>query len=182
MKAPNGVAVDTSDNVYIVSQHKLQFNRAGNLLNTVGGSGKDMSSRPESVAVYENYVFVCDDGNERIQVFNLDLKYIRTISRSQASIVIKWNCQAKRMQMILSLFTLLILLKIQFMLSVSMGHLYQRLVKVIWIHQQMFTLLGSLYVVDCQVISQCGPSGELVTSFQIRITLKQAVKELYNRQ
>ena len=175
MSVPNGVAVDTSDNVYIVSQHKLQkFNRAGNLLNTVGstdeGSGNDMLSRPESVAVYENYVFVCDDGNERIQVFNLDLKYIRTISRSQASDcnkmeIVKPNLDANDT------------------VSLYIADIIENTIHVVSFNGTFVRKIGEgdldsptdvhiagefVYVVDCQgYITVYRTSGELVTSFQI---------------
>lgn len=185
MSVPNGVAIDTSDNVYIVSQHKLQkFNRAGNLLNAVGstdeGSGNDMLSRPESVAVYESYVFVCDDGNERIQVFNLDLKYIRTIHyKSQASDcnkieIVKPNLDSNDT---VSLYIVDIIENTTHVVNFN-GTFLRKIGEGDLDSPTDVHIAGEfMYVVDCQgYITVYRTSGELVTSFQIENHTEKSCK------
>ena len=81
MVLPKGTAIDEADNVYVSSLHKLQkFTSTGGLIRFVG---KDMEGRkegelndPRSVT---NRVYVCDRNNHRIQVFDLDLKFVQSI-------------------------------------------------------------------------------------------------------
>lgn len=178
MSVPKGVAVDNSDNVYVVSQHKLQkFNRAGNLLNAVRlRRGNDTLSRPESVAVYESYVFVCDDGNELIHVFNLDLKYKRTIDRSQASDCNKIEIVKPNLDSV----------------TVYIVDIIQNTVHVVSFNGTFLRKIGEddldsptdvhiagefMYVVDCQgYITVYRTSGELVTSFQIENHTEKSCK------
>ena len=82
MKYPTGVAVDSDDNVYVASDHKLQkFSRDGHLIKCVGqqGSKDGEFGRPGGVRFHHGHVYVCDRGNNRIQVFDTDLNFIRTI-------------------------------------------------------------------------------------------------------
>ena len=82
MRYPTGVAVDSDDNVYVASQHKLQkFSRDGHLIKCVGQEGrKDGEFRqPIGVRLHHGHVYVCDRDNNRIQVFDTDLNFIRTI-------------------------------------------------------------------------------------------------------
>ena len=81
MRYPKGVAVDNDDNVYVASEHKLQkFSRDGHLIKCVGqyGSKDGEFNCPTGVKIHHGYVYVCDQYNDRIQVFDTDLNFIRT--------------------------------------------------------------------------------------------------------
>ena len=79
---PKGIAVDDMDNIYVSSQHKLQkFTSSGELIKCVGGKGgkEGEFDDPHGVTLYDNQVYVCDHNNHRIQVFDLDLNFVRSI-------------------------------------------------------------------------------------------------------
>ena len=79
---PAGVAVDDMDNIYVSSQHKLQkFTSSGELIKCISqrGSKEAKFIDPRGVTIHSNQVFVCDRGNNRIKVFDLDLNFIRSI-------------------------------------------------------------------------------------------------------
>ena len=63
------------------SEHKLQkFTSSGELIKCVGKSGnREKFSNPRGVTLYNNEVYVCDSNNHRIQVFDLDLNFVRSI-------------------------------------------------------------------------------------------------------
>ena len=72
---PESIAVDDMDNIYVSSRDKMQkFSSSGELIKWVG-----MDSKPDGVTLYNNEVYVCDTGNNQIQVFDLDLNFIRSI-------------------------------------------------------------------------------------------------------
>ena len=82
MEYPAGVAIDDTDNIYVSSNYKLQkFTGSGELIKCVGqrGSKEGELNDPRGVALYDNQVYVCDRNNHRIQVFDLDLNFIRSI-------------------------------------------------------------------------------------------------------
>ena len=82
MRFPTGVGVDSDDNVYVASYHKLQkFSRDGHLIKCVGqhGSKDGEFKKPQGVRLYCGCVYVCDRLNYRIQVFDTDLNFIQTI-------------------------------------------------------------------------------------------------------
>ena len=82
MKLPAGIAIDDMDNIYVTSYHKLQkFTSSGELIKCVGqrGSKEGEFNDPLGLALHNNEVYVCDHDNHRIQVFDLDLNFIRTI-------------------------------------------------------------------------------------------------------
>ena len=82
MKYPAGVAVDSTDNIYVSSEHKLQkFTSSGELIKCIGrrGSKEGEFNDPRGVTIHSNQVYVCDKDNHRIQVFDLDLNFIRSI-------------------------------------------------------------------------------------------------------
>ena len=82
MRFPTGVGVDSDDNVYVASHHKLQkFSRDGHLIKCVDQYGsKDGEFRePKGLRLHHGHVYVCDGLNYRIQVFDTDLNFIRTI-------------------------------------------------------------------------------------------------------
>ena len=76
MMFPQGIAIDNKDNIYVTSTHKLQkFNCNHDLIKTVESGFND----PYGITLYDDEVYVCDCNMHRIQVFNLDLDYIRSI-------------------------------------------------------------------------------------------------------
>ena len=83
MEEPTCIAIDEKDNIYVSSSHKLQkFTSSGELIKCVGqrGSKEGEFDDPRGVTLYNNHVYLCDRKNDRIQVFDLDLKFIRSIS------------------------------------------------------------------------------------------------------
>ena len=82
MISPARVAVDDTDSIYVSSQHKLQkFTSSGELIKCIGrrGSKNGEFDDPRGVTIHSNQVYVCDTDNNRIQVFDLDLNFIRSI-------------------------------------------------------------------------------------------------------
>ena len=79
MAFPMGIAIDNADNIYVSSYHKLQkFTSSGELIECVGQREGEFNE-PLGVTLYDNQVYVCDSNNHRIQVFDLDLNFIRSI-------------------------------------------------------------------------------------------------------
>ena len=82
MKFPAGIAVDDMDNIYVGNIYKLQkFTSRGELIKCVGqrGSKEGEFYVIHGLTVYREQVYVCDHNNHRIQVFDLDLNFIRSI-------------------------------------------------------------------------------------------------------
>ena len=80
-RLPLSIAIDSNDNVYVTSEHKLQkFNRNGEFVKSVGsgseGSKPGEFNMPRGVKVHQNQVYVCDFHNHRVQVFDLELSFI----------------------------------------------------------------------------------------------------------
>ena len=81
MNYPRGIATYDADNIYVSSQHKLQrFTDRGELIKCVGqrGSKEGEFIDPRGVTLYDNQVYVCDGYNHHIQVFDLDLNFLRS--------------------------------------------------------------------------------------------------------
>ena len=79
---PRGIATDNTDNIYVSSQDKLQkFTSSGELTNCIDKCGRKEGEfdTPRGVTLYNNQVYVCDSDNNRIQVFDLDLNFVRSI-------------------------------------------------------------------------------------------------------
>ena len=75
---PRGIAIDDMDNIYLSSMHKLQkFTSKGELIKCVGKEGE--FNYPRGVTLHDNQVYVCDTNNHRIQVFDLNLNFVRSI-------------------------------------------------------------------------------------------------------
>ncbi len=75
--APSGIAIDSSDDIYVVDSGSSQirkYDSTGKLLLSWGnlGSGNGQLLHPSGIFVGEKYVFVTDTGNARIDVFNKD--------------------------------------------------------------------------------------------------------------
>ena len=80
--SPAGIAIDDTDNIYVCSDHKLQkFTSSGELIKCVGqkGSRKGKFNIPRGVTLYNSHMYMCEYFNNRIQVFDLDLNFIRSI-------------------------------------------------------------------------------------------------------
>ena len=79
---PAGIATDDTDNIYMSSEHKMQkFTSSGKLIKCIGKEGRKEGEfdNPRGVTLYDNQVYVCDRNNHRIQVFDLDLNFVRSI-------------------------------------------------------------------------------------------------------
>ena len=82
MKYPAGIATDDSGNIYVSSERKLQkFTSTGELIKCVGRKGgkEGKFDDPRGLTLRDNLVYVCDHINNRIQVFDLDLNFVRSI-------------------------------------------------------------------------------------------------------
>ena len=82
MIRPAGIATDDSGNIYVSSEHKLQkFTSTGELIKCVGqrGGKEGEFNVPRGLTLRDNLVYVCDINNNRIQVFDLDLNFVRSI-------------------------------------------------------------------------------------------------------
>ena len=82
MKFPAGIATDDADNIYVSSQHKLQkFTSRGGLIKYTKEKGKKEGEfdDPHRLTLYHNEVYVCDSNNHCIQIFELDLNFVRFI-------------------------------------------------------------------------------------------------------
>ena len=79
---PRGIATDYCGNVFVSSDHKLQrFTSSGELLKYVGQEGGEEGEfdEPRGLTLHDNLVYVCDRNNHRIQVFDFDLNFVRSI-------------------------------------------------------------------------------------------------------
>ena len=79
---PAGVATDDSGNIYVSSRHKLQkFTSTGELIKCVGRKGgkEGEFDVARGLTLRDNLVYVCDCDNHCIQVFDLDLNFVRSI-------------------------------------------------------------------------------------------------------
>ena len=82
MISPAGIATDDSCNIYVSSLHKLQkFTSTGELIKCVGREGgkEECFGFIQGLTLRDNLVYVCDRYNHRIQVFDLDLNFVRFI-------------------------------------------------------------------------------------------------------
>ena len=81
MKTAEGVAVDQDDNLYVTdrSEHCLvKFNSGLKLLKKLEGKvGYLNMNSPIGVAVHDERVLVCDNGNSRVVILNRDLEFIK---------------------------------------------------------------------------------------------------------
>ena len=81
-RGPTGVTIDSDDNIYVSSANQVKkFSSDGQLVKTVGKSGNREGEfvSPEGLAHHKGLLYVCDTLNNRIQVLDADLNYIRSI-------------------------------------------------------------------------------------------------------
>ena len=82
---PKNIVTDSVDNLYVSSDHKLQkFSSSGVLVRCIGskqgvGTQKGEFNFPRGITLYNEQAYVCDSKNDRIQVFDLDLNFVRSI-------------------------------------------------------------------------------------------------------
>ena len=82
MEFPAGIATDDIDSIYVSSEHKLQkFTSSGKLIKCIGQKGRKEGELddPRGVTLFDNQVYVFDYDNHRIQVFDLNLNFVRFI-------------------------------------------------------------------------------------------------------
>ena len=84
MEKPGGVALDSTGNIYVTSNHKLQkFSMAGELLKDIGshkpGTENSEFNTPRGIVINNQKVYICDSQNGRIQVFDLNLTFVKNI-------------------------------------------------------------------------------------------------------
>ena len=82
MTSPAGIATDDKDNIYVTSEHKLQkFTSRGELIKCVRREGRKEGefNDPRGITVHNSEVYVCDRNNHRIQVFDQELNFMRSI-------------------------------------------------------------------------------------------------------
>ena len=86
MKYPQGIAIDDMENIYVCCENKLQtFTSNGELIKCIGKEGGKEGRKegefddPRGVTLHDNQVYVCDANNHRIQVFDLNLNFVRSI-------------------------------------------------------------------------------------------------------
>jgi DNA-binding beta-propeller fold protein YncE len=85
MQEPADIAFGPQGDVFVVEGHGrgegrvLRFNKSGTLLTSWGGIGKapGQFDQPHSILVNDGQVFVADRENRRVQVFDLNGKYIK---------------------------------------------------------------------------------------------------------
>lgn len=84
MLNPVGVAVDDEGYVYVTSEHKLlKFcGETGQIVEYVGEQEGDSDlefDSPLGLAIHHREIYISDQKNGRIQVFNFDLNFVRSI-------------------------------------------------------------------------------------------------------
>ena len=93
LNSPSGIAVDASGNIYIVDSENYRVRKVENgLITTIAGKGRSRNpiwedgiatnkdlENPTAVAIWQDKVYVCDAGTNRIRFFGAD-GIIRTIA------------------------------------------------------------------------------------------------------
>ena len=82
---PYGVAVDEDSNIYVTDWESHRLSSDGKLVKSVGGEGDKTGQfgLPSGIALsQDNKLFVCDRCNDRIQVFDTNLKFIFCIGKA----------------------------------------------------------------------------------------------------
>ena len=78
---PQGIACDSSENVYVADRenHRVQvFTAEGKFVRMFGrhGQGKGELDRPISIAVHDGLLYVCEGVNGRVSVFTLEGQFV----------------------------------------------------------------------------------------------------------
>jgi DNA-binding beta-propeller fold protein YncE len=81
-KFARGIEVESkTGSVFISGNHKLQkYNSCGELVKEIGdvtpGAQPGELHEPNDVRFHKNRIYICDSGNGRVQIFDLDLNYV----------------------------------------------------------------------------------------------------------
>ena len=80
---PNGVAVDKDDNIYVSDDGNsslFKFSKEGKLMKVVGQRGAQPGefSDLSMIKVINDKLYVCDCGNDRVQILNTELEYVNS--------------------------------------------------------------------------------------------------------
>jgi DNA-binding beta-propeller fold protein YncE len=81
-RGPTGVTIDGDDNVYVSCvDHIEKYSRDGHLVKSVGksGHGEGEFISPEGLVHHKGLVYICDTHNNRIQIYDTDLNYVKTM-------------------------------------------------------------------------------------------------------
>jgi hypothetical protein len=94
LESPQGVAVDVQGNVWVSDYQNNrieEFSPSGSFIRTCGtkGSGEGQFNGPTGIAVNPasdiyrgGYIYVSDSGNDRIEVFSPECKYVESIGKA----------------------------------------------------------------------------------------------------
>ena len=81
-RGPTGITVDNEDNVYVSCVDRIEkFSSDGQHIKSLGKSGHKEGEfiSPEGLTYHKGHIYVCDTLNNRIQVLDTDLNYVKTI-------------------------------------------------------------------------------------------------------
>ena len=81
--SPIGVAVDKDDNIYVSDDDNcslLKFSKEGKLMKVVGQKGAQPGEfrSLSMIKVINDKLYVCDSGNNRVQILNTELEYLNS--------------------------------------------------------------------------------------------------------
>ena len=81
---PSGVAVDKDDNIYVtdmVNSLLFKFNKEGKLMKVVGREGTQPGEFKylSTIKIINDKLYVCDRGNNRVQILNTELEYVNIL-------------------------------------------------------------------------------------------------------
>lgn len=81
-----GTAVHSNGNIYVstFASKVYRLDKKGEVIASVGkeGTGNGEFKWADGIKIFNDQLYVCDYGNSRINVFDLDLKFIRTFGKS----------------------------------------------------------------------------------------------------
>ena len=81
--APSYVVGDEDGYFYVTKEHEvLRINSKGDIINNSTDNirnSSDMFSHPRGLTIYKKMLYICDSHNDRIQVLDLNLNFIKTI-------------------------------------------------------------------------------------------------------
>ena len=81
--APSYIVTDDDGNIYMTREHMLlKFDSSEVLIKQVGserGNGTKEFNDPRGMTLHNKRLYVCDSGNDRVEVYNLNLEWMKTI-------------------------------------------------------------------------------------------------------
>jgi hypothetical protein len=108
---PVDIRTDSANNVYVASydDNKIyKFNSSGDSLLSWGGTGTDTGkfTRPNRIYIHSNNIYVCEEGNSRIQIFNLEGNYITQFTHTEGFNYLRGVCIVDSDIIVLSSFAI----------------------------------------------------------------------------